>query len=396
MTVFFSDMDVFYKLPTEIVLCILHHAADFAAVDSLLRVSPRVREIFESNARRITEDLLAGCSNTWRLDTLFRTSALIRTQTFQCTSFHEYHERTRPTPAFTKAWKDDQFSHSNTLRSMIEVAAQIQRLSCAVISTMINNLRLASDPSSILPRGWEMHGLAQSSWIEDYRVHRALWCLQVFSDLRRATSSEPVQPNDAHGSSWGGWNWSQLGIEKSLLYAPLGDMRQVVKEETQTVAHVLRNLVASDQVFFSPDDLYLPYFPSLEMNVGVNHSVWPARSIPMVVGVDTWKRGKASTCAPGIQCQVFRAIKTNLTLTGSYPCDLEDHLPLRGLGIFLWDLWRLNSMGLCSPLNKTNVKAPDGSFCVPIPAAIQNKTTQERWLWLVGLVVANGNIELPE
>ncbi|KAJ5390871.1 uncharacterized protein N7496_001939 [Penicillium cataractarum] len=142
---------------------------------------------------------------------------------------------------------------------MIGVAAQIQRLACAVISIMIDNLRLAGGSSSILPPTWEMHGLAQSSWIEDYRVHRALWCLQVFSDLRRATSSEPVQSNDPQGSSWGGWNWSQIEIEKSLLYAPLGDMRQVVKEEIQTVAHVLQNLVASNQVYFSLDELYLPY-----------------------------------------------------------------------------------------------------------------------------------------
>jgi hypothetical protein len=133
-----SDMDPFNKLPTEIVLCILHHTTDFVGLDSLLCVSPWIRAVFQASALQITEDILAGCPYTWRLESLFRTSTLIRTPAFQCSTFHEFHKRTRDTPAFIKAWNDDQFSHSKTLRSMIRVAARVQRLSCAVISTMLN------------------------------------------------------------------------------------------------------------------------------------------------------------------------------------------------------------------------------------------------------------------
>lgn len=160
---------------------------------------------------------------------------------------------------------------------MIEVAAQVQRLACAVISTMLDNLRLAGGSCSFLPSGWEVHGLAQSSWVEDYRVRRAIWCLQVFSDLYRASSSKPVQSNTAHGSFWGGWNWSQFEIEESLLYPPLGDVHEVVEEEIQTVAHVLQDLVASTQVCVAIKEREIPYFPSLEMKVGLNYPTWPAR-----------------------------------------------------------------------------------------------------------------------
>lgn len=58
---FVRDMDVFTKSPTEIVLCILHYTVDFVGVDSLLDVSPCVREIFEANTLLITEGILAGC-----------------------------------------------------------------------------------------------------------------------------------------------------------------------------------------------------------------------------------------------------------------------------------------------------------------------------------------------
>lgn len=115
-------------------------------------------------------------------------------------------------------------------------------------------------------------------------------------------------------------------------------------------------------------------------------------------GVDTWKQSKSSTWSAGTQCYVFKTIKENLTWLGLYPCDLEDHLPLQRLGIFLWDVWRLNAMGLCNTLTRTNIKAPDGSPYVPVPARIQNKATQEWWLWLIQLSlpdneVAEGEIE---
>lgn len=53
---------------------------------------------------------------------------------------------------------------------MIEVAAHIQRLACAGVSIMLDNLRLNGGSNSVLPPGWETHGLAQPSWIEGYRV----------------------------------------------------------------------------------------------------------------------------------------------------------------------------------------------------------------------------------
>jgi hypothetical protein len=89
---------------------------------------------------------------------------------------------------------------------MIEVAAHIQRLACAGVSIMLDNLRLSGGANSVLPPGWETHGLAQPSWIEENRVHHAILCLQVFSDLHRPTSSEPAKPSDLQVLYWYGWS----------------------------------------------------------------------------------------------------------------------------------------------------------------------------------------------
>jgi hypothetical protein len=203
-----------------------------------------------------------------------------------------------------------------------------------------------------------------------------------------------VEPNNSQESSWGGWNWSEIEtfVGTSALYTPLGDIRQTVREEIETVEHILQDLVVSTQYRSSPLGLYLPWFPSLEMKEGLTHPIWPARPMPTIQGVDSWKRSKSSTYTAGIQRQVFQAIKTNLTRLGLYPRDLQDDLPLQRLGIFLWDVWRLHAMGLCNTLTRTNIKAPDGSPYVPIPAGIQNKDTQERWLWLVQLSLSDNDV----
>jgi hypothetical protein len=78
-----------------------------------------------------------------------------------------------------------------------------------------------------------------------------------------------VQSNTARGSFWGGWNWSQFEIEESLFYLPLGDMHEVVEEEIRTVAHVLQNLVASNQVCVAIEERELPFFPVLGDERGI-------------------------------------------------------------------------------------------------------------------------------
>lgn len=77
-----------------------------------------------------------------------------------------------------------------------------------------------------------------------------------------------------------------------------------MKEEIRTVADFLLGFVTSSQAYFSLDELYLPYFPSLVMKAGVKHSIWPAQAMPTDVSVDS------SICE--LTNEIYSEIKTVL------------------------------------------------------------------------------------
>ncbi|KAL4955766.1 hypothetical protein BDW69DRAFT_182232 [Aspergillus filifer] len=91
---------------------------------------------------------------------------------------------------------------------MIVIGAQIQRLAYACLVKLFENLRTAHN--AILPAEWlenPRRGSAPFQWIEEFRVYRALWLLQIHSDLRRALKADQE-------SDWGGWNWTPTGVDK--------------------------------------------------------------------------------------------------------------------------------------------------------------------------------------
>lgn len=81
------------------------------------------------------------------------------------------------------------------LKEMLFVAANIQRLACACLSALLTYVR------KVQPRCWkgirgpgilqaqegtepyQLRDAGPPSWIEEYRVYRALWHLQLFSDV---------------------------------------------------------------------------------------------------------------------------------------------------------------------------------------------------------------------
>ncbi|PYH42458.1 uncharacterized protein BP01DRAFT_385346 [Aspergillus saccharolyticus JOP 1030-1] len=75
------------------------------------------------------------------------------------------------------------------LRAMVGVAANIQRLACICLITLHARLQAALPQYLHSIRGipcvmpCQLRDVGPFSWIEEYRVYRALWHLQVFSDL---------------------------------------------------------------------------------------------------------------------------------------------------------------------------------------------------------------------
>lgn len=141
--------DPFQKLPVEIILTILHYTADFAGVDGLLRGSKTIRAVFQANSSRIIEDILATCPSTsYKLHELFRTVARIRTPSFKPANFTSFISHLDPNPNSNSIFSMDE----STARSMVSIAAQIQRLACACLLKLFDNFR--STHNTILPLEW--------------------------------------------------------------------------------------------------------------------------------------------------------------------------------------------------------------------------------------------------
>lgn len=290
-------MTTFEDLPVEVILYILHLTADFVGIESLLEISPRVRAVFKSNAVQITEDLLASFPATlYKLDRLFRIVALIHTPSFRCPTFDSYLVYTT---TFTNLHdyynaRSDRSGLENSLYGTIRIGAKIQRLACACLSKMIDNLRLAGNKCwvnnastrttrLVLPR--QENALLPPCWMEEFRVYRALWCLQLYSDLRYAATpietlklEIPVEEGEKQG--WGRWSWSATDIGLINVYTPLGAIfHQKIGHEIKAVADLLIELGAAvSSQYPSSDQRYsLSFFTPLQVNNPATISSGPYR-----------------------------------------------------------------------------------------------------------------------
>ncbi|RJE25059.1 hypothetical protein PHISCL_02594 [Aspergillus sclerotialis] len=145
---------------------------------------------------------------------------------------------------------------------------------------MIDNLRVAGNTSLVLPRHWQGNALSSPSWIEEFRVYRALWRLQLYSDLRYAATpiedSKAKIPTEEQEQERGRWSWSVTDIELINAYTPLGAIfQQKIEHEIQAVTDVLIDLGAAVSSQFPPADhkYSLPFFTSLQVSNPADHPV---------------------------------------------------------------------------------------------------------------------------
>ncbi|KAI9370710.1 hypothetical protein BJX61DRAFT_77059 [Aspergillus egyptiacus] len=237
-------MDIFQQLPVVLVLSILHHTGDFLGVDSLLQVSPHVFAVFQSNSVQIIEDLLRSCSITAHdeLHHLFYITALIHSPSFNPANFDELANAVSQSSGDTAVARS---RINNTARLMVSLAAQIQHLACVCLSTAWDSFKAAH--RTILPEEWQTH-CEPFSWIEEFRTHRALWQLRIYSDLwnliradpSRPTPENPTLPQPLSDTRHRKWTWPQKEASKIPSLAIL-DMSPAKSYEIHSVARRGRN-----------------------------------------------------------------------------------------------------------------------------------------------------------
>jgi hypothetical protein len=194
-------MDPFTLIPSPLLLIIVKQTPNFANLQNLLLASPCIASLFDECGLEIVE-AVASSNLSKQLHHLLQTVAKIRSgalsgqepqSIFDLINGQEHDDRL---PDLS----------STVLRELVSVGSNIQRLAYSCLRELLarcKNIR----PSHLLDPKFKFTdnainewppGIAYSpqdcgppSWVEEERILRALWRLQIFFDLSRGTPDAP-------------------------------------------------------------------------------------------------------------------------------------------------------------------------------------------------------------
>lgn len=301
---------------------------------------------------------------------------MIRVPSFRCASLVEYLHLTSDASKLLS--EHDCNEAQSVIWDTMYIAAQIQRLACAVLSVMLQNFRSAlratptgsmSGPDRERKAGWS------PSWIEEYRTYWALWQLQHCWDLRAAAERRLPPGDDAAGEvSWEGWSWSAKEIDKldksrDVRTANLGfsiwSVLQVLMDDLGGLL-LHEDFPQLQEILHMKMEKLLPLFAPCDHSLHpCDYPVWCSPPAPNDTNKADFKwqlstRWANSASRAGV---IFRLLVTRTrNLPEWFRC--WDVPALRRLGLGLWDYWRMYSAGLmeCPP---GRVPTPDGGFVEP-------------------------------
>lgn len=379
------------KLPTEILAMILGSVDDFYGLESLLKSSPRLESVFQHDCINITESVLNNCSITKPQPQSVRQYSARRIQDWDgpvaVSSTCDIHELFRKvvymrTPSFR--WKflgmgcstvmyiptsladclnlpfrgRSELEASSVMHGMIKIAAQIQRLACVCLSMMLKDFQCAIEKTPYISIRRSHSAFGPPSWIEEVRVYRALWKLQIYSEFYKAVRSTGSNSHYAMARE-------RFPHKKDLL--------SFKNKEIICVYQVLKHVVRLPEPeippqtdkggFFCSSD-YPPFFLSLELKENaIKPSVWAPPPVPSMDSKvsRSWRLSPEYRHSPTEGIEDFEKLPRpddRGTYDDTEESDLES---FRALGIYIWDSWRSYSAGLMEPpIEKRST--PDGDY----------------------------------
>ncbi|RAH83202.1 hypothetical protein BO86DRAFT_408734 [Aspergillus japonicus CBS 114.51] len=418
-------MDPLSALPHELLSSISEEAADWVGLDSLIRVSPRIAALFileggsdqaHPDAIYLVENILRTNSMmSHRLHRFFRMCADLRSPTFSsgCNlTLAEFMAQDYSSPLSPTSVT------GTVLRDMVRVAANIQRLACACLTTFLARTRAVQpigygrDAAGKLKGGepYPAQEAGPPSWAEEYRVYRALWHLQLYSDVWNVSHQLDWPISELHLYL----RVSDFSVPSSRPQRgptqegePTGDEMRAVSECLQDIClqpNLSEPLIANLDSFYLRFWLELPDASSLRHQVPQGSNFCQANAFR---GFKVWSppplpRPEEDTCThvlgqwdntiPAMQKRNIGNLWFMLPMYEAYEraamfqtASLLDPRPLLGLGLVFWDGWRLYNLGLWSASpsnwetgkNSPVVTGPDGSQ-VPVDYAPRLKDGRER------------------
>lgn len=380
-------MDPFDLLPPELISHIISFTADFVGIESLLTISPRVSAVFYDRPGRSFQALLDtnSISSESAVQLMIQDVWLLHSSPFdkylKCTDRADGEPNT-DTRARARA-------HDAVVPKMMQISAQIQRLSCLCLSTMRQNFVNAVGRSTAGPSAGSV--LAQKaardfSWVEEANVSWALWHLRHYSDLNSRGSRE---------------NWPAGSAERFAGYRARHSLNVLHVEMISLISAILHDLGLSpiysyaglqegeestEPTWTYPIETPLPHLESFQVEKDIQISVWHPPPKPQISSVTiSWCLG------PDFCGRSFSYMQMYKMWTRQYSPSITDprvHVGkiqlYRRLGIFIWDRWRMFSIGLIPSGSPHRIETPDGDFTEVPQSYIQ---WQPRWLALVQLQV---------
>ncbi|GLA35056.1 hypothetical protein AnigIFM63309_009946 [Aspergillus niger] len=369
-------MNPFDELPCEILSIIITEAADWVALESLLQVSSRVRGPFAGDGETpgnceaiyIVKSILT--ENTMmhhELHGLFCKCIALRQSSLAVTSLEQF--RSGDYDQLSVAFNSSISQAS--LREMVHVGANIQRLACACLTTFLSRIR-GIKPRYLTPSGdapYEPREAGPPSWIEEFRVYRALWHFQFYSDLLGAAERLDFPQEDL-----------ELLRTKPLAW---NNPSRTMMSELLSVNEWLWGMFCEKE--FSPTKLpaamiypnsYPVYVDPLPdpSQLQDEYSVWAPPALPIMPSddrgpYDIWGQGSERVnrlrSSNGLHISSVRIDYGTPSARASVYC-YSDNPMWREIGLKIWDDWRLYCLGLWSAFDQQglrieNILCPDGS-----------------------------------
>lgn len=198
------------ELPTKLVAQILGHVTDLETLDSLIRAWPTAYRVFESRAADITDAVLtsgdsSGCI-CGHIRVIFRIIALLRSGSLPISNLADFQQRVivdamryasrvRSSPNGFAPGSLAEETAPTVIRSLLATYRQIMSASLGCLTLYLDRFKILKPEYPVDKKTKNLQGskfnrqnIGPPSWVEEQRVNRAFWRLQLLYDLKRAAS----------------------------------------------------------------------------------------------------------------------------------------------------------------------------------------------------------------
>jgi hypothetical protein len=343
----------FEKLPTEILIAIMRQISDLTSLGNIISVSRTTAGAFHGFGGEIIEQVMAT-SIPSKIQGIIRLIAYVRTPLMLCNGFDEFKAmylgnlREAPT-SFIAVLPSD--VPSSVLRSLLTSARNIWDLSQECIRHYIarcsrltpsfpidREFRYQCVEGAPRPRRQTTKGREYkprnapfASWIEEQRVIRAFWLVQLFYDFRIAAKKSHLP-----------WPADDLERLDEMDAADFYGCLSVEPEQVKTIMDYINEIQDKSEQPIAPNRLpaALRKFHGATTTAPLDLVTYQRSHLPKFFSLPS----HLNYYAPG-----YRFVTSFLSSDPSSPLFYVSFEPFRRFGFAIWDDHRLCDLGM---LNK--------------------------------------------